>query len=136
MFPYQRLRHHDEYYGLEEEGHVGYDERARVILKPRSWYRPFNSVQIRRKRFRLKVPRLRRLILRKKFRVVSAFRGSCAKLLKRLKESQSHFGDIFAGNYLFLQVNPTSMKSIQESCQANQLKLQGLPSGFSLSRVA
>ncbi|XP_044500946.1 uncharacterized protein LOC123222317 [Mangifera indica] len=142
MFPYQRLRHQDEYYGLEEGGgHVGfgYDERARIVknVKPRSWYRPsFRGVQIRRRRFRVKVPRLRRLILRKKFRVVSAFRVSCAKLMRRLKESQNHFGDFFAGNYLFLQINPASMKRIQESWQANQVKLQGMPSGFSLSRVA
>lgn len=55
----------------------------------------------------MKIPSLKN-IMRRKARVVMA---SIRKVLKRLKESQSHFGDLFAGNYLFLQVTPTPLKS-------------------------
>jgi hypothetical protein len=36
-------------------------------------------------------------------------RISCAKVVKRFKDGQVHFGDLFAGNYLFMQVNPSSL---------------------------
>ncbi|RDX90784.1 hypothetical protein CR513_27317, partial [Mucuna pruriens] len=95
---YQRLRH--------ENGSD--DERGRVSQRPRSWFR-FRRVPIRR-RFRLKIPSLRRL-WRKRARVVSAMRISYAKVMKRFKDGQVHFGDLFAGNYLFMHVNPTSLNS-------------------------
>ncbi|KAJ4729330.1 Plexin-D1 like [Melia azedarach] len=131
-FPYQRLIHEA---GFDFEAD-DYYERDRVTAKSRGWF-GFRRVHIRR-RFKLKVPSLRRLILRKKFRVVSAVRLSCAKVLKRLKESQAHFGDLFAGNYLFLQINPASAKCIQKSYQAaaNEFNLHGFASTYSLPRLA
>ncbi|KAK2661629.1 hypothetical protein Ddye_000203 [Dipteronia dyeriana] len=117
-FGYQRLRHGGGGGGGEDDDDDGRDQR--VVMKSRNWFR-FRRVHIRR-RFRLKLP-----VLRKKVRLVSAVRFSCAKVLKRLKESQAHFGDLFAGNYLFLQVNPTSLKCIEN--------LQALPSNYSLPRV-
>ncbi|KAL5172089.1 hypothetical protein HKD37_16G044912 [Glycine soja] len=94
---YQRLRH--------EKGWD--DERER---RSRSWFR-FRRVPIRR-RFRLKIPSLRRL-WRKRARLVSSMRISYAKVMKRFKEGQVHFGDLFAGNYLFMHVNPTSLKCLE-----------------------
>ncbi|KAL9404156.1 hypothetical protein Peur_001128 [Populus x canadensis] len=104
-FPYQKLKHE----GFCDE----YEERQRFnIVKSRRWY-GFGRVHIR-KRFRLKVPSLGRF-LRRRVKLVSAVRLSCAKVLKRLKEGQAHFGDLFAGNYLIMQVNPTPLKG-QASC--------------------
>ncbi|KAK7338629.1 hypothetical protein VNO77_19250 [Canavalia gladiata] len=99
---YQRLKHEN---GSDEE-------RDRVSTqRPRSWFR-FRKVPIRR-RFRLKIPSLRRL-WRKKARLVSTMRVSYAKVMKRFKDGQVHFGDLFAGNYLFLQVNPSSLKCLEK----------------------
>lgn len=86
------------------------DERERVILRPKNWYR-FRRIPIRR-RFRLKVPSLRKL-WRKQSRLISAMKISFAKVMKRFKDDQVHFGDLFAGNYLFMQVNPASLKYLQ-----------------------
>ncbi|KAF5457308.1 hypothetical protein F2P56_021420 [Juglans regia] len=121
-FPYQRLGN--------EGGFEDYEERERVVLRSRAWCR-FKRVSIRR-RFKLKVPNLRKF-LRRKARLLSAFRVSCswAKVLKRLKESQAHFGDIFAGNYLFIQVNPTSL-----TCLKRDRDVCGLSSRYSLPRIA
>ncbi|KAJ0854749.1 hypothetical protein HanRHA438_Chr14g0666001 [Helianthus annuus] len=85
---YQRLRN--------EEGHKETDR------EPKSRTRWPLRLKIK-KRMKMKIPSLRRKAL-----VVMA---TLAKVLKRLKESQSHLGDLFAGNYLFLQVTPTPLKS-------------------------
>nr|KYP71583.1 hypothetical protein KK1_010848 [Cajanus cajan] len=107
---YQKLRHEN----------VSVEERDKVSqIRPKSWFR-FRRVPIRR-RFRLKIPSLRRL-WRKRARLVSSMRISYAKVVKRFKEGQVHFGDLFAGNYLFMHVNPTSLKCIQRD--------------FSLSKIA
>ncbi|CAL0323247.1 unnamed protein product [Lupinus luteus] len=55
-----------------------------------------------RRRFRLKISSLRKL-WKKKSRLVSTMRFSFAKVVKRFKDGQGHFGDLFAGNYLFMQ---------------------------------
>jgi len=78
-----------------------------------------------RRRFRLKVPSLKR-----KVRLLSSVRVSWGRVLKRLKESQAHFGDLFVGNYLFIQVNPTPLK-----CLKKDHDLGGLSSRNSLPRV-
>ncbi|KAG6656549.1 hypothetical protein I3843_04G029200 [Carya illinoinensis] len=120
-FPYQRLGN--------EGGFEDYEERERVVLRSRAWCR-FKRVSIRR-RFKLKVPNLRKFL--RKARLLPAVRVSCswARALKRLKESQAHFGDIFAGNYLFIQVNPTSLTSLKRDRD-----VYGLSSRYSLPRVA
>ncbi|PWA37404.1 hypothetical protein CTI12_AA591460 [Artemisia annua] len=56
----------------------------------------------------MKIPSLRKFFMRMRTRVIMA---SMSKVVKRLKESQSHFGDLFAGNYLFMQVNPSAIKT-------------------------
>jgi hypothetical protein len=127
-FPYHKLKHE----GFCDE----YEERHRFnIVKSRRWY-GFRRVHIR-KRFRLKVPSLGRF-LRRRVKLVSAVRLSCAKVLKRLKEGQAHFGDLFAGNYLFMQVNPTPLKYFERSYYNNNvLDLNSFPPGYcSLPRIA
>ncbi|KAJ1422391.1 hypothetical protein SESBI_13015 [Sesbania bispinosa] len=107
-FRYQRLRHE----GVSDE------ERDRVIQRPRYWFR-FRRIPIRR-RFRLKIPSLRRL-WRKKARLVSSMRISYAKVMKRFKDGKVHFGDLFAGNYLFMQVNPASLKHLEKKFSTTKI---------------
>ena len=119
-FSYQRLRN--------EGNELDVDEiTERLIGRSRTWYR-LKRVSVRR-RFRVKVPSLKRFLRRK----VKLVRLSFAKLMKRLKESQAHFGDLFAGNYMFIQVNPSTMKYFEKSCEGPGL--QGLPSRYSLPRI-
>ncbi|KAL4352730.1 hypothetical protein GQ457_06G041140 [Hibiscus cannabinus] len=104
-FSYQRLKHEEE----------------EVAGRARPWLR-LRRVSVK-KRFRVRVPSLRRL-LRKKVKLV---RVSLGKVVKRLKESQAHFGDLFAGNYMFIQVNPATMRYCF-------FEKSGQP--YSLSRIA
>ncbi|XP_062105598.1 uncharacterized protein LOC133817190 [Humulus lupulus] len=85
----------------------------KALGRPRSWYRRLRRVPIRKK-FKLKIPSLRRL-LRRKSKLVSSVRVSISNVVKRLKESQSHLSDLFAGNYMFLQVSPTSLKCLEKA---------------------
>ncbi|KAL1564251.1 hypothetical protein AAHA92_06619 [Salvia divinorum] len=93
---YQRLRHEawfdddDEYYDLREKviGRLRSSRLRRLHLK---------------KRLRVKIPNFKRFLKIKARLVKFAWKKVC----KRLRESQSHFGELFAGNYLFMQVNPT-----------------------------
>ncbi|GMN42626.1 hypothetical protein TIFTF001_011824 [Ficus carica] len=123
-FPYQKLKQEDDIddYQLRE-----YYKKA--LARSRTWYR-FRKVPIRR-RFKLKIPSLRRFI-RRKAKLVSSIRVSFANVVKRLKESQSHLGDLFAGNYLFLQVTPTSFKCLDKGHH----HLNGLSSRYSLQKIA
>lgn len=92
------------YRRLKQEGGDAVEKKAAWRLRSSS-----GSFRLR-KRLRIKIPRLTamRRLLRKKARVVVA---ACARTAKRLKESKSHLGDLFAGYYLFLQVTPTAFKS-------------------------
>lgn len=58
----------------------------------------------------MKIPSFSRLFKRRS-RFLSALRVSCRKVLKRLVEGRSHFGELFAGNYMLMQVasGPPSM---------------------------
>ncbi|MFS8032199.1 hypothetical protein Hanom_Chr17g01554781 [Helianthus anomalus] len=102
-FSYQRLHNEGgEQYAYEEElkqaiNHV----KARIRRSSR-----LNRVRMR-PRLKMRIPSLKQL-MRRRAKLVMV---SMAKVLKRLKEGQSHFGDLFAGNYLFMQVNPTPVKS-------------------------
>ncbi|KAL8139829.1 hypothetical protein V2J09_005850 [Rumex salicifolius] len=101
-FSYQKLKKEPSLYGEDGEK----QEEAQAVVQFRPQERPASSSRIRlRKRWRFRVPRLRKLFKRRKF-----VWASWAKILRRLKESQAHFGDLFAGNYLFLQVTPESLK--------------------------
>ncbi|KAL2528953.1 uncharacterized protein Fot_21619 [Forsythia ovata] len=98
---YQRLR--SELWFDEDGDYHDIAFREKVIRRLRS--SRFRKVHIRRK-LRIKIPSLKRF-LRSKARLV---RIAWAKVSNRLRESQSHFGDLFAGNYLFVQVTPTPLK--------------------------
>ncbi|XP_021890388.1 uncharacterized protein LOC110808999 [Carica papaya] len=99
-----------------------------------SWFRSKKMPSVRRVRVRVRVrvPSLGRFLRRKSRVMASSVRISIGKVVKRLKESQSHFGDLFAGNYLFLQVNPTSLKY----CIEKSWNHHNLGSKYSVSRVA
>uniref|UniRef100_A0A5B7ARE7 Uncharacterized protein n=1 Tax=Davidia involucrata TaxID=16924 RepID=A0A5B7ARE7_DAVIN len=113
---YQRLKHEGWFDDDDDE------IRERIIGRARSWSR-VRKVHIR-KRVKVRIPSLRRF-LRRKARVVMV---SWAKVLKRFKDSQSHFGDLFAGNYLFTQVTPTPLKCVEKSLKAQHLHgLSSLP---------
>ncbi|XP_012071714.2 uncharacterized protein LOC105633686 [Jatropha curcas] len=101
--PYQRLKNEDL---------IGdhYEEKEGSIVRKSRNFQKFKTVRLR-KRFRVKVPSLRRFWRKKVKLVYSAY----AKVLKRFKGSQAHFGDLFAGNYLFLQVNPSSLKCFEKA---------------------
>ncbi|KAF3780804.1 hypothetical protein EJ110_NYTH38424 [Nymphaea thermarum] len=69
----------------------------------RSWTRSSGRFQFRRRRSRLRVPSLGRFFKRRRS-FLAAFRASCRKVVKRLVEGRAHFGELFAGNYMFMQV--------------------------------
>lgn len=85
----------------------------------------------RRIRVRVKIRRLRGFVRKKANRVKTGI----LKILKRLKESQSHFGDLFAGNYLFMQVNPSSLNTKYVFDKSFQSQNGYFPSRLSLPRV-
>lgn len=132
-FSYHRLRnegghdHHLDDYHFHE---VGNNFQINSLGRPRRWYR-FRSRVPGRRRFKLKIPSLRR-VLRRRAKLVSSVKVSLKRVVKRLKESQSHLGDLFAGNYLFLQVSPTSLKCLDKGHH----DLNGLSSRYSLPKTA
>lgn len=101
-FSYQRLVHEG---GFDDDDDDDDQIRERVIGRAKSWSRIRSKVHTR-KRLRVRIPGLKRFF-RRKARVISV---NWAKVLQRLKESQAHFGELFAGNYLFMQVTPTPFK--------------------------
>ncbi|XP_059452071.1 uncharacterized protein LOC132182756 [Corylus avellana] len=124
-FSYQRLGHEGGFDDYDEER----DDRDGVVRSRNNWYSRSKRAPSRR-RFRLKVPSLRRF-LRRKVRLLSAVKVSWGRVLKRLKEGQAHFGDLFAGNYLLIQVNPIPLKSLKKDYD-----LKALSSRHSLPRLA
>ncbi|KAG2678701.1 hypothetical protein I3843_11G014300 [Carya illinoinensis] len=98
------------YYRLRNEGGGVSDEEPEdqrdLIRKISSWSKIRRFVG-RRRRTKVRIPGLRKF-LRKRKRFFTRFKVSWSKVLKRLKNGQAHMGDLFAGNYLFMQVNPTA----------------------------
>ncbi|MCL7030963.1 hypothetical protein MKW94_026524 [Papaver nudicaule] len=105
-FSYQRLIRNDGY-GFDEDEE---EEFERQIEKKRSWFK-FRRPGSSKRRSKLKIPGLRRF-LRRRARFFSSVRVSWCKVMKILKDSKAHMGDLFAGNYPLMQVNPTSFKSL------------------------
>ncbi|XP_020108633.1 uncharacterized protein LOC109724275 [Ananas comosus] len=70
-----------------------------------NWLRLDNGVGRRRRwhRPRVTVAGLRRLIRRK----AMAVRSAVAKVARRLKEGRPYAAELFAGNYMFMQVGPS-----------------------------
>ncbi|KAK4346244.1 hypothetical protein RND71_032583 [Anisodus tanguticus] len=122
QIPYKKLKQQNNYYDEEEEDidliHLREKVIGKIRKKPSSfWNIKFRKVHLR-KRLRIKVPSLRNFLRRKARFSVAAL----AKTLKRLKESQSHFGDLFAGNYMFMQVTPTPFKICDQNLKSSNLK--------------
>ena len=76
-----------------------------MSLRPKKWGR-LRGVPLRR-RLRVKVGSWRKVWMMKKVMLL------CSKVKRRFKEGHGHFGDLFAGNYVFTQINPTSLKYLQ-----------------------
>ncbi|XP_050383120.1 uncharacterized protein LOC126799901 [Argentina anserina] len=129
---YRRLkqRHDDEDNGSEEDGYYDFEKERVVVAKPRSsytsssmisWYKLKSklapSVGLRRRRLRVRrrvVSLSRLLLLRRKLKLAYRhLRVLCRKVVKRFKDGQSHLGDLFAGNYMFLQIAPSSLKCLE-----------------------
>ncbi|WMV17601.1 hypothetical protein MTR67_010986 [Solanum verrucosum] len=126
--PYQKLKQDSSYF--EDEDIDLIHLREKVIGQLRRKPSSFRKVHLR-KRLRIKVPSLKKFLRRKSRLIVAAL----DKILKRLKESQSHFGDLFAGNYMFMQVSPTPLKICAQDPKSLYLKTvtgaDYLPNGFS-----
>ncbi|CAL9094292.1 unnamed protein product [Musa textilis] len=89
-----------------EEDAVEAEFKGVVVLKGRSgWFRLKRNGRWRRPRVR--VAGLRRFFRRKARVVGNSVRASIAKVLKRLKEGRPYLGELFAGNYMFMQVSPS-----------------------------
>ncbi|CAO2819629.1 unnamed protein product [Amaranthus hypochondriacus] len=124
---YQRLKQEvifeddDHHNKIKEKRSSDHDNQA---IKMRSLPKISWFSKLKRRKFRIKICgfkkffRIRRSVkVSRRSNSRSSF--SCAKVLKRLKESQSHFGDLFSGNYLFMQVAPGSIKNNNTKCIAH-----------------
>jgi hypothetical protein len=102
---------------------------AATVLRDRyrSYYRALSAAVARRKRRRpsctssgrawgrrragrprrLRISSLARALRRKAAAVGGRVRASVAKVAARLREGRPYVGDLFAGNYMFLQVAPS-----------------------------
>ncbi|KAF9606669.1 hypothetical protein IFM89_027713 [Coptis chinensis] len=120
-FFYKRLR---KYSGFEEE-----EERLIERTTRLSWIKRFAL----KKKPKVRIPGLRRFFRKKKVLFTNA-RFSVEKILNWFMESRSHLGDIFAGNYFFLQVSPSSLKCSDKSFMGHHL--HGLPSRHTHGRIA
>lgn len=126
---YQRLRNYED-----DEGLFYGETLKREVRKAKAWLK-FNALAGRR-RPRLRIAGLRRFF-RKRAKFVSRVRVSWRKALKRLKDGQSHWNDLFGSNFLFMQGNPTPF-----GCSTHKMKpymgfgLQELPTTYSVGRIA
>ncbi|XP_010492243.1 PREDICTED: uncharacterized protein LOC104769676 [Camelina sativa] len=123
--PYKRL-------SLEDDDVFGQTTRRRSSLYSNRFRRVVSLGGRRRIRVKVKIRRLRGFVRKKASRV----KLGISKLLKRLKESQSHFGDLFAGNYLFMQVNPSSLNTKYVFDKSFQDRNGNLPSKLPSPRVS
>ncbi|GAA0144768.1 hypothetical protein LIER_05126 [Lithospermum erythrorhizon] len=113
--PYQKLKNEVCLYEYDDGL---YDLRGKARSSSR-----FRRVHIRKK-LKIKIPWFRKLFSRK----AKMVRFAWTKVLKRLKESQPHFGDLFAGNYLFMQVTPTSFKDLSKKSLKGVQDFHGIQS--------
>ncbi|PIA30317.1 hypothetical protein AQUCO_05600031v1 [Aquilegia coerulea] len=102
-FSYQRLRKNGKFKEWGEKG----------TKKTKRWSRRIQRFAFKKKP-KVRIPGLKK-IFRRKNKLFTKIRVSWKKILKRFKENRVHLGDIFAGNYLFLQVNPRSFQSVNKS---------------------
>lgn len=110
-FSYQRLRKLPILSSTQQEQEKEEEEEEVVRRNNISSSRWLRLRSGRRRRRRIRIFGLRRLI-RRKARVVS---GAVKKVLKRLKEGRPYLGEIFAGNYMFMQLTPNNSKKYPSS---------------------
>lgn len=125
-FRYRRLRYSEEFEEAFGRSRGGEGIRKRS----RRWFRIRKASSIGRRLKKLRIPSLRKL-LRRKSRLVNAMRGSISKVLKRFRDGEAYLGDLFAGNYLFLQVNPNSIKCFNKK-NHHRFPLPNFPQTYSL----
>ncbi|KAI6675427.1 hypothetical protein NL676_003333 [Syzygium grande] len=92
---YQRLR--NEGRSNDEE-----DEEVEKELRRTARWPKFRRFTCRR-RPKVQIPRLTRF-LRKKMRLLSSVRRSWRRTWESLKKSQAHLNDLFAANYMFMNL--------------------------------
>jgi hypothetical protein len=113
---YQKLEKslHDQ----DKEEIVVFKPRCSTIFTTRKWsFRTGGTGRRwRRPRARLRIAGLKRVLKRKAIVVSTALKVSVAKVVKRFKEGKPYIADLFAGNYMFLQVAPSpTMGSLEKS---------------------
>ncbi|KAK1258197.1 hypothetical protein QJS04_geneDACA021087 [Acorus gramineus] len=112
---YQKLKKQREDYEGED------DELDALVRKYKRWLR------LRRpRRPRVRVPKLARALRRKARAVCSRVRVSFGRVVERLRESRSHMGELFGGNYLFMQVSPASLKCYSDHRRAMHMHANGV----------
>lgn len=119
-FSYRKLKklpssHHQE----QEEHHQQQPQPPATTIQNyyHSYYRALAVVARRRRawgrrragttRPRLRISSLARALRRKAAAVGGRVRASVAKVAARLREGRPYIGDLFAGNYMFMQVAPS-----------------------------
>ncbi|XP_019462993.1 PREDICTED: uncharacterized protein LOC109361923 [Lupinus angustifolius] len=121
------------YKRLQNEKELEANILEREVKKAKAWLK-FKALAGRRSP-RLRIARLRRY-LRKRTKFLSRVTVSwCNKTLKKLKNGQSHMNDLFGGNFLFMQANPTPFGS-GEKAYNDGYNLHKLPTKYSVSRIS
>ncbi|OEL36196.1 hypothetical protein BAE44_0002789 [Dichanthelium oligosanthes] len=87
---------------IQESYHSYYRALGAAVARRRQWQQGR-----RRVRPRLRISGLARALRRKAAAVGGRVRASVAKVARRLKEGRPYIGDLFAGNYMFMQVAPS-----------------------------
>ncbi|CAL0325321.1 unnamed protein product [Lupinus luteus] len=121
------------YKRLQNESELEANILQREVKKAKAWLK-FKALAGRRSP-RLRITSLRRF-LRKRTKFVSRVTVSwCNKTLKKLKNGQSHMNDLFGGNFLFMQGNPTPFGHGVKSYNVGY-NLHKLPTKYSVSRFS
>lgn len=133
MFSYQKLRENQTEVVDEIESDVVFSRKARGWLKLRRSSGSKRSRRWWRRKPRLRIPGLRRVVRKR----TKSLKLAVKKVVERFKEGRSHLGDLFAGNYMLMQINPsspTSMKYLDKSF-TGEPKLPPPPSKYYLPYV-
>ena len=120
-FSYQRLKNEC---GFDED-----PEEEKAFRRMRNWSK-IRKLAGKKQRPRIRIAGLKKFFRRRKYKIFSAVRVTWRKALKRLKESQAHMNDLFAGNYLFTQVSPSHKKYMDKTFMGHD-DLHGLTSRYS-----
>ncbi|XP_020594748.1 uncharacterized protein LOC110034852 [Phalaenopsis equestris] len=104
MFSYQKLKNVEEREEADEELVIARKKIISYCVQRKRWGRGRWSWR----RPRVRVAGLLRRAVRGKAAAVRAAMGtSLKKVMIRLKEGRPYVSELFAGNYLFMQVNPS-----------------------------